>query len=119
VECFHFKEISTRNYYGQQMTELNQIYLASVFTEERPDDGDTLTDEPFKVVLFNDNYHTFDEVINQIIKATRCGKEKAEAHTWEVHNKGRSIVYDGEMGECLRVSAVLEEINLRTEIQTS
>jgi len=70
------------------------------------------------VVLYNDNYHTFDEVINQIIKAVRCSRSKAEAHTWEVHNKGRSIVYDGELEECLRVSGVLEEINLKTEIQT-
>jgi ATP-dependent Clp protease adaptor protein ClpS len=97
----------------------HRIVLASVLTQERPDDGDTLTDEPFKVVLFNDDYHTFDEVIHQIIKAVRCSREKAERHTWEVHNKGRSIVYDGEMSECLRVSSVLEEINLRTEIQTS
>lgn len=91
---------------------------ASILTQEREDDTDTITDEPYKVVLFNDNYHTFEEVINQIIKATRCSRAKAEACTWEVHNKGKAIVFDGEMMDCLRVSSILEEINLKTEIQT-
>ncbi len=95
------------------------ILILSILTQERPDDTDTITDEPYKVVLFNDNYHTFEEVINQIMKATRCGRDKAEMHTWEVHNKGKSIVYDGDLEDCLRVSSILEEINLKTEIQTS
>lgn len=104
--------------------DLQQIYhtlrqiQASILTQECEEDTDTITDEPYKVVLFNDDYHTFEEVINQIIKATGCSRAKAEACTWEVHNKGKAIVYDGEITECLRVSAILEEINLKTEIQT-
>ena len=70
-----------------------------------------------KVILFNDEWHTFDEVINQIIKATRCGIDKAELLTWEVHNKGKSCVYDGDMPECLKVSNILEEISLNTKIE--
>jgi ATP-dependent Clp protease adapter protein ClpS len=78
---------------------------------------DTL--DAYRVVLFNDEEHSFDEVIFQIIKAVRCTRATAEKHTWEVHNKGQSIVYSGSITECLRVSAVLEEIALKTEIQTS
>lgn len=84
--------------------------------EELVADVDTL--DAWRVVLFNDDVHTFDEVIFQIIKAVRCTRAKAEKHTWEVHNNGRSIVYSGTITECLRVSAILEEIALRTEIQT-
>lgn len=75
------------------------------------------THEPSKVILFNDEVHTFDEVIGQIIKAIRCSREKAEALTWEVHNTGRSMVYAGEMLRCVEVSAVLEEIQLMTQIE--
>ncbi|HYM19910.1 MAG TPA: ATP-dependent Clp protease adaptor ClpS [Candidatus Kapabacteria bacterium] len=90
--------------------------------------GDTLTESwmdndivttieiPLRVVLFNDNFHTFDEVISQICKATGTSKDRAEANAWEVHTKGKSVVYDGDMGECLRVSSVLEEIALHTQI---
>lgn len=94
------------------------IWASSILTQEQESDIDTIADEPYKVVLFNDDYHTFEEVINQLIKAIRCSRAKAEAHTWEVHNKGKSIVFDGTMEECLRVSAILEEIHLKTEIQT-
>lgn len=72
---------------------------------------------PAKVILFNDDYHTFDEVIAQIIKAIRCSREQAELITWEAHSKGRAIVTTGELEECLRVSQVLEEIKLQTQIE--
>ncbi len=71
-----------------------------------------------RVVLFNDEEHSFDEVIEQIIKAIRCNRQKAEKHTWEVHTRGRSIVYIGPLFQCLKVSSILEEIALKTEIQT-
>jgi ATP-dependent Clp protease adaptor protein ClpS len=74
--------------------------------------------DAYRVVLFNDEEHSFDEVIEQIIKAVRCSRQQAEKHTWEVHTRGRSIVFAGSMLLCLRVSSVLEEIALKTEIQT-
>ncbi len=70
-----------------------------------------------KVILFNDEWHSFDEVIEQIIKAIRCTYDKAESLTWEVHNKGKAKIYEGELNECLRVSSILEEIALRTQIE--
>ena len=78
---------------------------------------DVQTHEPAKVVLYNDEIHTFDEVITQIIKAIRCSREKAEALTWEVHNTGRAMVYAGEMLRCVEVSSILEEIQLMTQIE--
>lgn len=70
-----------------------------------------------KVILFNDEHHTFDEVITQILKAVHCSVERAEQLTWEVHNSGKATVFEGPMHECLNVSAVLEEIALKTEVQ--
>lgn len=70
-----------------------------------------------RVILFNDEWHTFEEVIEQIIKATGCSFDKAEDLTWEVHNSGKAMVFEGDMGDCLRVSNVLEEIKLRTQIE--
>ena len=72
---------------------------------------------PARVILFNDEVHTFDEVINQIIKATGCDTSKAEALTWEVHHSGKAMVYEGEVTRCVQVSSVLEEIELMTQIE--
>ena len=71
-----------------------------------------------RVVLYNDDWHTFDEVITQLIKAVHCSFEKARSHAFEVHIKGKSIVFTGELKKCLRVSGILEEIALTTEIVT-
>jgi ATP-dependent Clp protease adapter protein ClpS len=72
---------------------------------------------PAKVILFNDEVHTFDEVIEQLMKATGCGYAKAESFAWEVHNSGKAVVYEGEMAKCMQVSGVLEEIELMTQIE--
>ena len=69
-----------------------------------------------RVVLYNDNWHTFDEVITQLIKAVSCTFEEARDFAFEVHVKGKSIVFSGSIKDCLRVSSVLEEIALNTQI---
>jgi len=68
------------------------------------------------VILFNDDWHTFEEVIDQLIKAVKCSFEKARDFAFEVHNTGKAVVFNGGIGECLKVSSVLEEIKLSTQI---
>jgi ATP-dependent Clp protease adapter protein ClpS len=72
---------------------------------------------PWKVVLYDDDIHTFEEVIAQLMKATGCSLAKAETLTWQVHNEGKAIVYEGDFEECLKVDSVLKEIQLVTEIK--
>ncbi|GJQ19989.1 MAG: hypothetical protein HBSIN02_03440 [Bacteroidia bacterium] len=84
---------------------------------ESIEEDSTKTQEPAKVILFNDDIHTFDEVIGQLIKATGCDSTRAEELAWEVHTRGLAAVYEGPMDECLRVSSVLEEIALHTKIE--
>jgi ATP-dependent Clp protease adapter protein ClpS len=83
---------------------------------EEEDDG-TGTDQPWTVILFNDEVHTFEEVIGQIVKATGCSRGKAETLTMKVHNEGKANVYEGTFEECFEVQAVLKEIQLVTEIR--
>ncbi len=70
-----------------------------------------------RVILFNDDYHTMDEVVLQIQKATGYSLEKAEAIMWEAHTRGQAVVYCGEPEECDRVAAILEDIGLRVAIE--
>lgn len=71
---------------------------------------------PFQVILFNDDWHTFDEVIFQLKKAINCSVEKAKEIAFTVHIRGQAIVFVGEISKCLRVSSILEEIALHTQI---
>ena len=78
---------------------------------------ETTVGMPAKCILYNDDWHTFDEVIVQIVKATGCSIEDAERLTWEVHTNGKAAVYEGALSDCLRVSSILEEIALHTSIE--
>jgi len=85
--------------------------------EQEDLEGEVLTQEPAKVILFNDDVHTFDEVITQLMKAIRCTEQKAETIAMEVHSNGKAVAYSGEMLKCMEVSGILEEIKLMTQIE--
>ena len=72
---------------------------------------------PWRLILYDDDIHTFDEVIEQLMKATGCSLSVAEDMTWKVHNEGKALVHEGEFEECLRIDGVLKEIQLITEIK--
>lgn len=102
------------------MSDLN-IYSTLESTPTPETDAEEAVEEqvhtPWKVVLYDDDVHTFDEVIAQIIKATGCSLAKAEELTWQVHNEGKAIVYEGDFEKCLQVDIVLKEIQLISEIK--
>jgi len=94
-----------------------------VQTIDAPDEREQRTppgsDGPFVVILYNCDCHTFDDVITQLVKATGCTEERAEAHAMEVHTKGRSIVYSGDDEECEKVAGILRQIKLQVETDKS
>lgn len=85
-----------------------------VVTEEVDETG---IDQPWRVILFNDEVHTFDEVINQIMLAISCSRNKAESLAWRAHTKGKAVVIEADFDECFRVQAVLRQIALITELR--
>lgn len=74
-------------------------------------------DTPWRVILYNDEVHSFDEVIVQLIKATLCSIEEAEVIAWRAHTQGKARAYEGTFEACFRVQGVLREIQLVTEIE--
>ncbi|MCL4537536.1 MAG: ATP-dependent Clp protease adaptor ClpS [Nitrospirae bacterium] len=77
----------------------------------------TFVIEPWNVILLNDDWHTFDEVILQLIKAIRCNAQKASEIALEVHNTGEAICYTGPKERCEHVASILEEIDLGVRIE--
>ena len=82
---------------------------------EQEVDGSLETQGPWVVILYNDDYHTFDEVILQLQKATGCDLNTAVAITFEADATGRAIAYTGTQEECERVAGVLRQIRLQVE----
>ncbi len=91
------------------VSELTETSLEEALEEE--------VMSPWRLILYDDDIHTFEEVIEQLMKATGCSYSHAETLTWKVHNDGKALVHEGEFEECLRIDSVLKEIQLVTEIK--
>ncbi|MDP2167310.1 MAG: ATP-dependent Clp protease adaptor ClpS [Thermodesulfovibrionales bacterium] len=77
----------------------------------------TFVIEPWNVILLNDEQHTFDEVVRQVMKATGYPHTKAEDITWEAHTSGEALCYAGSRKRCEIVAMVLEEIALGVRLE--
>jgi ATP-dependent Clp protease adaptor protein ClpS len=83
------------------------------------EEEETRLARPWVVILYNDDWHPYDQVVFQVQKATGCSLEEAEWITHEAHTQGRAIAYSGTQEECERVANVLREIRLQVETDTS
>ncbi len=106
---------------SREFAETVRRAFMSSFGVELPDTETLLADEigvllPARVILYNDEVHTFDEVSLQLMKATGCSIQQGEHLAVEVDTRGLACVFEGEMTNCLQVSSILEEIALNTEV---
>ena len=51
------------------------------------------------LVVFNDDFNTFDHVIKTLIRVCKHTNEQAEQCTWLIHYKGKCAVKTGTMDE--------------------
>jgi ATP-dependent Clp protease adaptor protein ClpS len=54
-------------------------------------------DEPKNLVVFNDDYNTFEHVIETLIRVCRHSVEQAEQCTLIIHHRGKCSVKKGSM----------------------
>jgi ATP-dependent Clp protease adaptor protein ClpS len=80
-----------------------------------PNDG---SGGDFRVILFNDDHHSMDEVVHQIIKATHCSPERAVDIMLKAHLDGQAVCFRGSHARCEEVADVLREIDLKAEVQS-
>jgi ATP-dependent Clp protease adaptor protein ClpS len=51
------------------------------------------------LVVFNDDFNTFDHVIETLIRVCKHTPEQAEQCTWLIHHKGKCTVKTGTLEE--------------------
>ena len=81
---------------------------------EQPADVDR--DSGWKVILFNCECHSFDQVERTLIKAVHCSIAQARAYSWEVHSKGSAQVYHGAREHCEAVADVIGSVGLQVKV---
>jgi ATP-dependent Clp protease adaptor protein ClpS len=55
--------------------------------------------EPKNLIVFNDDYNTFDHVINILVKVCKHSTQQAEQCTWLIHYRGKCIVKTGNFNK--------------------
>jgi len=63
----------------------------------QPADAKPRQQPPYAVVLFNDEEHTFQYVVETLMKVFGYPQEKSFALTLQVHNDGKGIVWSGSL----------------------
>ena len=76
---------------------------------------DAAVDDPYVVILYNDEVHGLEEVVEQIQRATGYDLERCIRIMLEAHTQGRAIAYTGSEEACERVARVLRQIRLQVE----
>lgn len=76
-----------------------------------------LTTGRWMVVIYNNEYNTFDEVVEVLMKATGCTLDKAYMNAWEAHNYGQAPAHFADRDECEIVAAMISLIGVRTEVR--
>jgi ATP-dependent Clp protease adaptor protein ClpS len=83
-------------------------------------DADTLRRllPPHKVIVHNNDFNTFDEVIKILMKAVPgITFEQAVAYTYEIHNSGAAVPYTGPKEQAEAVAGVIRTIGIKVTVE--
>jgi ATP-dependent Clp protease adaptor protein ClpS len=69
------------------------------------------------LIVFNDDFNTFDHVIESLIKVCKHEVEQAEQCTWIIHFNGKCQVKRGEYVKLEPMCTALLERGITAEIQ--
>jgi len=76
-----------------------------------------LTVEQKDLIVYNDDFNTFDHVIDSLIKVCKHEPTQAEQCTWLVHYKGKCQVKRGEYEKLEPMCTALLERGISAEIE--
>lgn len=84
-------------------------------------DSDVLTHlakvADYELVLYNDDYNTFEHVINCLVKYCDHDIYQAEQCAWIVHTKGKCVIKSGEYSSLEPICTALSDQGLSAQIE--
>ncbi|MBE7410582.1 MAG: ATP-dependent Clp protease adaptor ClpS [Leptospiraceae bacterium] len=70
-----------------------------------------------KVILYNDEFNSFDHVEDCLIKICFKNKREAKKIAMEAHTKGKAICYKGSLEECETVAEKMGKEKLTVSLE--
>jgi ATP-dependent Clp protease adapter protein ClpS len=80
------------------------------------EEAESIRTERWLVTVFDNDYNTFDEVMEILMLATGCCYDEAATETWEIHNLGKSVVHVADEDECRSVASKIREIGIEVVV---
>ena len=77
---------------------------------------DEVTVDEQNVVIYNDDYNTFEHVIATLIKVCKHTNEQAEQCTWLIHHKGKCAVKSGEFERLVPIKNAICDAGIDAKI---
>lgn len=74
-------------------------------------------EDPYKLILYNDDNHDVLSVSMQIQKAIKCNHKKAVSIMMMAHKQGQAIVIRDTKKKCEKAEAILNEVGLGTKVE--
>jgi ATP-dependent Clp protease adaptor protein ClpS len=71
----------------------------------------------YAVVLSNDEVHSMDEVVSQLMKALGCDAGRAQTLMFQAHSSGRTTVAIADRDRAMRIARVLRQISLQVVVR--
>ena len=75
------------------------------------------TDEESKLILWNDDFNTFEYVIYCLINYLKILPDESKKLAFKVHNKGKAIIKTGSVDNLIPYKKILEERGLSVTIE--
>jgi ATP-dependent Clp protease adaptor protein ClpS len=69
------------------------------------------------VVIFNNDDTTMEEVVDILMRATRCDLEEASIEMWEAHTFGKASVHFASKEECEEAASIIQTVGVKTEVR--
>ena len=77
---------------------------------------DEITVDEQNVIIYKDDFNTFEHVIDTLIKTCKHTQEQAEQCTWLIHYKGKCAVKTGEFNLLVPVKNAICEAGIDAKI---
>lgn len=73
--------------------------------------------EEYELILYNDDYNTFEHVINCLVKYCKHDICQAEQCSWIVHNKGKCVIKSGNYNALEPLCTALCDQGLSAQVE--
>ncbi|MEM4409540.1 MAG: ATP-dependent Clp protease adaptor ClpS [Candidatus Caldarchaeum sp.] len=97
------------------------IRIAGQTTTVIPEKKEKVTDDTsgsggWGVIVYDNDYNTYEEVIHILQVATGCSREEAFCEAWEIDHYGSCVVHRASYEECEKAASIIALIGIRVEV---